>query len=432
MAIFSRRTIQYFLDRNRQCFGEESVTNHVIRLNREDSSSLHAEWEVALIYCLSKVGLVKHEISLGGSSNLDLFFNSNNIEFAADISAVSDKGQEKNNNYDAFVSAVSDAANRIGLDSIGGIHFDVKGKDIGKYPKKKVALRLPKRNDFHQFIYTHIKPFLINIRESPNQEHCTGISDGDIGISLSYNPNKKRYVSGNHPSYTAVYAIKKNPLYNRLKTKASQIKRSGYTGIKGIILCDGSCDVFTTEYSCPNYSAKDIVSHFFQQNTSIDFALLIHVKEDKKTFDLRYTRQVVFNIYFNHPVDDEIKHTLYSTFTSALSHLPSPIRTAQNAINVLDRKGKGSLPGDSFYGGFSMESCSVKISLRTLLGLLAGNIGRDDFTSDHKELSVLFRQKLLSGQLPSSIEIEHEKDLDDDWVRFIFKSQKDPAVSCFE
>lgn len=431
MAIFSRRTIQTFLNSNRKCFDDESVESHVKRLNREDTTSLHAEWEVAIIYCLSKVGLVEHEINLGGSSNLDLFFKSDDIEFVADISTVSDKYQEKNNNYDAFVSAVRDAAVKIGLDSIGGIHFDVKGKDIGKYPKKKVSLRLPKRNEYHHFIDTHIKQFLINIRTSPDQKHCTSTSEGEISINLSYDPSKKRYVSGNYPSCTAVYAIQNNPLYNRLKRKATQIKKSGYVGIKGIVLCDGSCDVFRTEYSCPNHSARDIVEHFIQKNTSIDFILLIHVKEDKKSSELRYTRKVVSSPYFNQSVNDEIKHALYNAFNVGISHLPSPIRTAQNAINVLEQKGKGSLPWDTFYGGCTMGSNSVEFSLRTLLDLLAGNLSSDEFTSNHKELAKLFQQKLLLGQLPNSIEVEHKADLDDDWVRFSFKSKKDPAISSF-
>jgi len=195
MAIFSRRTIQHFLNANRQIISEEAVVAHVKRLNREDRSSLDAEWEVALVHCLSKIGLVKHEANLGGSTRLDLFFKSDNIEFAADITTVSDKHQEKHNDYYGFVSAVDNTATKMGLESIGGLHFDVKGKDIGKYPKKKVSLKLPKQNDYQQFINKHIKPFLLKLRESPTKKRTIDINDDDSHIILSYDPNKGRYVS---------------------------------------------------------------------------------------------------------------------------------------------------------------------------------------------------------------------------------------------
>lgn len=432
MAIFSRRSIQRFLDSNRQIIGEELTSSHVNKLNREDGASLHTEWEVALIYCLSKQGEVKHETNLGGTSNLDILFKSSSIEFAGDISTVSDKNQHANNNYNAFLTAISEAAKKIGLDSISGLHVDVKGKEIGEYPRRKIELRLPKRNEFNSFINLHIKPFLLQILKFPEKEHRTNIATDEVAIGLSYNPEKLQYVSGGYPSYTAVYAIQNNTLYNRLKTKSNQLKKSGYRGLKGVMLCDGFCDAISTELVGTSYTAQDIVEHYLRNTSTIDFVFLIHVNEKRNWMDTESSRELVPRLYFNSSVDVNTRRALHATFSQCLEHLPAPLRTAQNAVNILEGSKNGSLPGDSFYGGYSMNGNAAKFSLRTLIQLLSGDLLSQNFVSDHKELSALFKNKLNSGFLPSSIEIEHGRDKDDDWVVFNFSSKKDPSLEKYK
>jgi hypothetical protein len=56
MAIFSRRSLQQMIDSNTQLLTKDQVEKHVSALNRANEQSLDFEWEVAILYGLSKLG----------------------------------------------------------------------------------------------------------------------------------------------------------------------------------------------------------------------------------------------------------------------------------------------------------------------------------------------------------------------------------------
>jgi len=66
MAIFSRRVLQEFINKNEALLTKEQLLRHIKSLNASDSHSLAAEWEIVLINVLSRFGRVNYETDFGG------------------------------------------------------------------------------------------------------------------------------------------------------------------------------------------------------------------------------------------------------------------------------------------------------------------------------------------------------------------------------
>jgi hypothetical protein len=83
------------------------LKKHVDALNRANEQSLDFEWEVAIIYGLSKLGNIQYEPDLGKRRRLDMIFNTHRpveIAFAGDVMTVSDRGLHSENPRDFFIA----------------------------------------------------------------------------------------------------------------------------------------------------------------------------------------------------------------------------------------------------------------------------------------------------------------------------------------
>jgi hypothetical protein len=94
-----------------------------------------------------------------------------------------------------------------------------------------------------------------------------------------------------------------------------------------------------------------------------------------------------------------------------------------NALDVADQ-------GKSFYGGGSMAGTRIKMSSRTVIGILAGQITTEQFQKSHKSFAEHFARMLRDGRMLKEVRIE-STERDDDWVEFLF-SDRDPAISPFK
>lgn len=73
--------------------------------------------------------------------------------------------------------------------------------------------------------------------------------------------------------------MEKNPVYNALKDKAKQLKKTNYGGPISIILCDGGCRLLKDiGHKVSNYDLRDIIQHFLSKNSSISFVLTFVVE----------------------------------------------------------------------------------------------------------------------------------------------------------
>jgi len=75
LAMFARRSLQRLLDELKGKVSLEGRTKLAFEMDRQDASALGYEWELVLIYALSRVGSVDYEASFsGGTRRPDISF----------------------------------------------------------------------------------------------------------------------------------------------------------------------------------------------------------------------------------------------------------------------------------------------------------------------------------------------------------------------
>lgn len=428
MALFSRRTLQQLVWQNIPVMSEGLAADMDARVNGKNvDQRLAAEWELAIVNALTKLGKVGYAEASKGSAVPDVrFVASSGEEFLADITAVSDTGYHESNPFDYLQNELVRRVQKQGLDAN---HFSLKvdGNSRKLYlggPKARLAL--PRVSDFATVIFNKdFARFIADIISNPSQVRAFSARSGEeVSLSITYNPNQP-FFTGNHLAYDVVFSLENNPIYNRLKRKAEQLRRSGYSGIKGIILCDAGCAVMRAKSRAGfHYSAKEIVAHFLRRNKSISFIQLLTVDDDKGHHSDTHHFRVVEQTYLNSP------HSVPESLMLALQAVPSVIARPQNKPCNARQEGKRR---GSFYGGLKLSANTLRISARALLDLLAGRLSRETFLRDHGLLDSpsknMFESALKEGRLLCDVRFEHCPNSDDDWISFSFSNAPDPAIS---
>ena len=424
MAIFSRRTIQDKINRLKNHLDPEGLSKIVDRLNLNNRQSLAVEWELILLASLPGNGKLTYERNFGGSTNIDIAFQDNNITFICDVTTASDTGYVNDNNFEFLRDEFLDFVNKYGFNG-NGFSLDVEGDLRGRHRDVKLKLRLPPKQEIKNILKGILPDFLNNIKDDPDTPKNLEIINDEIFLKISYDKKKNVFFGGGHPSYNVPYSIKRNPVYNSLKEKAKKLKNSNYQGIKGVFLCDADCQILNTKrVGSSEFSLEDIIRYFFESNSTIDFVWSFSVHEESKFLSRKKTRNIVIKTFYNRLEKSQIK-CLDNIKDILEKQIPSPKRTATNAINILNSKTAYS---NHFYGGFSVSASTIKISSRELLEYLSG----DDKVNTFKDkLNICFQKKIQHANTIDHIEIIKSNDEDDDWVVFSFKDS-DPSVNPFE
>ena len=358
---------------------------------------------------------------LGGSSRTDLRFTSDNIDFVADVAAVNDGGYEDENRLNEFRKEFARRIKEAGL-SAAGFSWRVEGKDVDG----KTRLLLPRDGNWERLFDENFRNLLAWVKFRPMESIGVHRKDDDFDVKFWYTPNQDS-VGGSYPSYRSSNDLKKNPIYNTLKRKKDQLKKSGYQGYRGVILCDGDCEQLRR-------GAGRIIQQFLRQTSSIAF-VVVFVVEGHRT-ERRYSIRVRGRCYV-HP---SIATTPFAEAVQALferdvpSELPAANDDVVNALNHL--RWKNRRVGLSHHGGWSWDGRTMHISSRALHELLAGKLVFDDFAKVHRFLpdgsrSMAFNpfaKALAEGRMFRSISVVPSDVEDDDWVVFEF-TEPDPAVS---
>jgi hypothetical protein len=168
MTMFARRSIQSFLkglDGILTCSQLEDLVN---RLNLNKRDSVAAEWEVATLFALSRLGHVSYEPEMVGKRNPDLLFKSQldkDIQFIADVTLVSDVDLEENNPIFELSQLVAAKARKLGIS--GAFSFAPGFTTTGKYGASKVQLSIPHKRDLPGLVRDHIMLHLRSIAKRP-------------------------------------------------------------------------------------------------------------------------------------------------------------------------------------------------------------------------------------------------------------------------
>lgn len=444
MAIFSRRTIQRLINENARFLSRKQVKEHVNKLNRNDLASskgqeplLDTEWEVAILNAFSKVGRVSYEVDFGGRRKPDLYFVSetdSNQFFAADITALSDKGFESHNPYRAFEAELIKRAGERGL-RLNSFSLRVEGNNGQLYRGgPKARLQLPGIAKFAEKIFNdRFQAFLDQITNSPNErrEYRVINIEENIKLGIGYDPQQK-YASASYHSYKRMNHLTDNIVYSRLLEKRDQLLESNFKGPLAIILCDGGFDAFNRASDYSSYSLNEVVKRFLLEHTEVDFILTFSIECNSNLILLgRWARNFFHEGHMG----------LLSCIDRVIEVFPEVESDPANAINHL----KGGYPnkGNSHWGGgeigWGSKYMQIKISSRALLELLAGKVSQQEFFERYGFVPSEWRPGpyanpfdigLNKGLTISQLSFEKTETEDDDWIIFEMAGP-DPAISPF-
>lgn len=430
MAMWARRRIQRYLEENSAFVSQSTLHDWVQRLNTISDHYVAIEWEVALLNGFATVGTVQHEPALG-EKRIDLVFTSSNrkLSFAADIATISDQQLHRENPVEAFSEELGRRARKTNIRT-GGFSFHVGEKrqptHLGSGNQR--SLLLPAMSGFGPYIFNSgWEDFIRLVKSKPDKSHEYTAREKNpaVLVSIAYHPGNFGVFQGQHGSYTGATVVDDNPLFNALKVKARQLKKSGYTGPSGIIICDGGCRMLTSWPDWSTYSMAQVVAEFLRQHGSVEFVSIIAIKQGSHWGRNEY----VYDPKCFVPKRSRLSGTDLGGLIAEVVHGLPPIQlTPENAVRVMKWKKSGKY---GLLGGWSVGGNKVKISVRDLLALMAGRLDQERFVKGYATGGPnFFDLRLKRGELITSATVEHIPDEDDDWITFEF-GEPDPAVAPF-
>jgi hypothetical protein len=431
--IFARRALQRCLNELREAFNGDAVDKLAARLNRPGKDRLAAMWEAVVFHALAKHGTLRNEVPLPSGRCPDLSFDDGALRFTADITVVSDEGLDDDNPYDELSDLIEAAKTKLGL-PIGGLDLQVKSKDHHSARGIRTTLRLPPRSELPAFVRDRIMPSIRSQMSAGEKLLRITIDDDEAGVDITIDPTKSPYSTGSFGAYYIPKIKDRNPLYNALRAKVGQLR--GADGITGVIVGDGDCTALADRRShWSEVPARDIVEEFLRQYSSIDFVLLLMVRERSRQCHAEPAERWV------HPMlvvrrCCQARDQLDALIVKMLSELPKPVAMPVNA--ALRAREPGYDLGH--HGGCTVGRGKIRISSRELMEILAGLRTLEDNGAKYIEASrkmprrpnpaqIAFLHNLQEGRLPAAISvIKTGEDDGDDWVEFEFGSL-DPAIS---
>lgn len=422
MGIFSRRDIQEALDALNPHLTSDQLDELVGRLNgaalspgpRKFADVLAAEWEVAILSALGKCGHVAYAKDFGGPKRLDVFFqlDGSELEFAADVRAVSDVDAHKENPIADFHRAVARYLSKRGH-SAAGLRVNVDAIEDGDYRDRKILLALPRKRELDVFVKTELGDFLSGISRNSTTDASFSFHRGGIGFSIRYSSAEKQYSTASHLSYTAPCSVQRNPVANALRRKGDQLAKSGYAGARGIILCDAGCDSLRENDGCSALGCRQIVEAFLSTRSSILWVLVIRVDE---SFDPLGLRKIGLKstLYWNKDGDKSLHATTLNVHRELLSLMPQPEVTPANARQS---HSASTVSRGRPLGGCRMGSHAIRISARALTEFLAGRMTKEAFLERQGlDPTGFFERQLKNGNALKNAFVEREPHKDDDWI----------------
>jgi hypothetical protein len=442
VGIFSRRDVQAALDSLSPCLAGKQLEELVGKLNggvcaprpgREAVSRAHrgdlvhalaAEWEVIVLAALSRCGSLKHQKDLGGPSRLDVLFQRgepDGLEFVADIRVVSDADAHRKNPSAEFCEAIRLFLQRLGHSS-AGLDLRIENVHDGEYEDRKIRLTLPPKDELDAFVKRELGQFLANVAREPAKDASVSYDREGIKFTLGYNSNERRFGSVRHLSYTAPQSLHRNPLANSLAKKGKQLGRSGYSGAKGTIICDGGCDSLRDNGTI---GCKRIVGEVFRARSSTLWVLVIRFDESVRPLGLHQI-SLRSKLYWNEHREKSIFADTAALLERMVAHLPTPETTPANAHRPV---GGNKQHWGRQLGGCRMGDKTIRMSARTVSELFAGKITMDQFIqSQGLDPTIFFTRHLRNGNTLKNASVERNEHSDDDWIVLEYDGP-DPAIS---
>jgi hypothetical protein len=434
--IFARRALQRRLDDLRAVLGDEAATALASRLNRSGKDRLAAMWELVVLHGLSEQGNLAIERPLPSGRRPDIAFANDDIGFVADVTSISDDGLDEQNPYEELSTILEATKKKLGL-KIGGMDLRIGSERVTTARGTRTVLKIPERRRIRDFVRDRIEPELRRQMNEGRTVLDVAIVDETTDVHVHIDPAKSPYNSGSYASYDVPTIKDSNPLYNALRAKAGQLR--GADGMVGVIVGDADSRSLADRGNTWNeVDARAIADEFLRQNSSINFVLLLSVREERRgVLDIGPPeRKPHALLAFSKTAPPQ--PVLEALFRKMMAELPKPIAMPVNAAYRSRETGYGW----GFHGGGQMSRSRIKISAREVLEVLAGRRTVQDMNSWHRwsaqgdapapnTMPNPFERRLLEGRLPVSMAvIKGSEDDPDDWIEVEF-GDPDPAITPF-
>ena len=269
MALFSRRRLALSLHRNSTIVSQDKLKDWVARLNTISDDYVATEWELILLEAFAQLGSLRYEPEEFG--RVDLYFESvdGRLSFAADIIAISDRQLHKENPAAFFADEFRRKLRKAGIIH-GTFFYKILEKDHsqGWGRGHQRVLLLPHVSAFPTTIFNeNWLTFITAIRANPGSRHeFHAFQSGETDVRVSYMPCSGRLnFYGSHGSYTSANVLTDNSLFNSLQRKAKKLKKINPRGMRGIIVCDGGCELLTIPSGWESYNTREITTELFRQ-----------------------------------------------------------------------------------------------------------------------------------------------------------------------
>jgi hypothetical protein len=287
---------------------------------------------------------------------------------------------------------------------------------------------LPSPRQFSAHIFNpEFKRFLEIVKSTPTEKHSHHVRNDSPAIDLrvDYEPGASGGIGvATYGMYTSTTVRDDNPLYNALKHKADQLRRGGFPGVRGVIVCDRACQIFHESRNWATYSMDEIVGEFFRQNDSVAFVITLGIKSAGNGLEYRP------NLFVRELGPPWISG-LGRLLKNVLSSLPPPCETPGNALNDL-KWNKSTKRTRPYIGGWELQGNRIRMSTREVLDLLAGVLDQKRFCERYEVAGGnIFSRFRAEGKMISRAEVERRPEKDEDWIILEF-SADDPAVSDFK
>lgn len=415
----------------------------VAKLNKPGRARLDAMWEAVFLHALNQSTPIRFEEPLfnGRRPDFALTFpgDGTSIEIVGDITTASDQGLDANNPVRELGDEITRLAQKHGLDP-HHFRYQVASRQQGEYPKMRVVTALPGRDRLRQVLKENVEPFIMDLASRPREKGACSVRNEEAEFTVSYD-RRQEFAGGGYPSYQVAYSLRNNPIYPALRAKADQLRSAPADAIRLVILCDAGCySMKSTQISSAgSYTGLAIARDFLRDTSSVDLVMLVSVgrrnQYDISSNDFVHHYQLAAApLGSRHPrLTRAAISAVESLLGAVVTHVPTPIRDAANAVRHCNDAGFGS----GLKGGYTMNGKRVRISSRAVQELLAGSLTQAEFDRLHGWDAAAnprgtnpFASALERGQTFSRVTHIAADDKDDDWLEFQLEGP-DPAISPF-
>jgi len=247
MSLFLRRQLQRYIDDLDGVIRADALRGLVGNLNRPKAGPLGFEWELVLLWALSRTFRVEYEPGLPNAPKVDLVVHRPGEQppsFAAEIKSVSDLSRHEENNVEKFLRLLAVAMEDTGLRA--QVNYRIEGGPLGEYRDAKVILSLPKTDDAWHKVDKRIRDYFTVCKKSPQAPlQIADVAMVNISVERGYG------ISGSYLAYTTNYSLNNNPVISALTDKAKSLNRvrPRPANVVGIILCDRGCRILNDRTS---------------------------------------------------------------------------------------------------------------------------------------------------------------------------------------